>query len=55
MALLAEHDLQYSKMQVSGEYWLRDTAWGRCLAKCADNLENLSIFWCESDGEDAFR
>lgn len=51
VGLLAEHDLQYHEMLVTGEWWLRDTVWNKCLAKCADRLERFDIHWSESDCE----
>ena len=51
VTLLSEHDLQYHKMRVSGEYWLQDTGWNKCLAKCADHLEEFSIVWTRKDGK----
>lgn len=48
--LLAEHDLRYHEMRVAGDYWLRDTGWNRCLAKCADHLEKFSIEWTGCHG-----
>lgn len=41
--LLADHDLQYREVYVSGEHWLQDTVWNRCLAKCADRLKRFGI------------
>lgn len=51
VGLLAEHDLQYREMHVGGGYWLKDTAWNRCLVKCAEHLEKFRIYWLERDGE----
>ena len=53
VGLLAEHDLQYRSMLVNGECWLFDTAWNKCLAKCADNLEKFGILWSEGSCESA--
>jgi hypothetical protein len=50
-SLLAEHDLQFSEMSVSGERWLRDTVWNRCLDKSAGNLEELELRWHWEDCE----
>ena len=44
-SLLAERDLQYQEMYVTGECWLQDTTWNRCLIKCADNLEKFNTRW----------
>ena len=52
-SLLAEHDLRYREMCVNGECWLLDTAWNRCLAKCAEHLERLCVHWSESDCKSA--
>ena len=54
VSLLSEHDLQYHEMLVNGECWLQDTAWGRCLAKCADRLEKFGILWSENSCESAY-
>ena len=51
VGILAEHDLQYREMLVNGEFWLQNTTWNRCLAKCADHLERFEILWSGSDGE----
>lgn len=53
VSLLAEHDLQYHEMLVNGEWWLQDTTWNRCLAKCADHLRSFEILWSESSCENA--
>ena len=59
--LLAEHDLQYREMGVSGVHWLLDTPCNTCLVKCSDHLESLIIIWnlglrseysfCQSEGD----
>ena len=56
--LLAEHDLQYREMGVSGVDWLLDSPCNTCLVKCSEQLESLSIVWspereysfCQSEG-----
>ena len=49
--ILAQYDLQYREMFVNGMRWLQNTTWNRCLARCADRLENFGIRWSESDCE----
>jgi hypothetical protein len=54
ITLLAEHDLQFRGVHVTGVHWLRDTVWNRCLEKCADNLEQFGIHWSGREGESTF-
>ena len=41
---LAEHDLQYREMHVSGVDWLLDTPYNTCLVKCSERLESFGIY-----------
>ena len=43
--VLAEYDLQYREMHISGVAWLLDTPCNICLVKCSEHLESLGIAW----------
>ena len=47
---LAEHNLRYHKMCVSGVDWLLDNApCNTCLVKCSEHLESFGIYWIERE------